>query len=101
MHRLLPEEQFHDYQLPAPSIPDSIGHHREWVEAIKNGGATTCSFDYSGALSEAVLLGNLAYRLEQEVLWDAASLRPTNLRHGQAEPLIRPGYRGSWRLQPG
>ena len=39
---------------PKPSIPRSIGHHREWIEACKRGGPTTCNFDYSGTLAEAV-----------------------------------------------
>ena len=40
-------------QPPKPTIPDSIGHYKEWVEACKTGGPTTCNFDYSGALTEA------------------------------------------------
>jgi len=30
-HVLLPEKEFAEYQRPAKSIPDSIGHHVEWV----------------------------------------------------------------------
>ena len=50
---LLPEKQFEGFVPPKPTIPDSIGHHKEWVEACKTGGPTTCNFDYSGALTEA------------------------------------------------
>ena len=33
------------------------------IKACKDGSPTTCNFDYSGALTEAVLLGTVAYRL--------------------------------------
>src|SRR5688572_20641772 len=39
-HFLLPEEQFKDFKRPEQTIAKSIGHHREWVEAIKTGGKT-------------------------------------------------------------
>ena len=47
-HLLLPEEKFAGFKPPEQTIPKSIGHHREWVEAIKTGGTTMCNFDYSG-----------------------------------------------------
>src|SRR5207244_13641066 len=56
-HKLLPEENFVDFKPPEKTIPASIGHHKEWINAIKTGGTTTCNFDYSRALSEAILLG--------------------------------------------
>ena len=46
-HFLLPEDKFNGFTPPAKSIPASVGHHREWVEAIKSGGTTTCNFDYA------------------------------------------------------
>ena len=61
-HYLLPEQQFVGFTPPPPSIPSSIGHYREWLEAIRTGGTTTCHFGYSGNLTQTVLLGNEAYR---------------------------------------
>src|SRR5207237_476471 len=52
-HQLLPEKQFVDFKAPDPFIPNSIGHHKEWIQACKTGSATTCNFDYAGTLSEA------------------------------------------------
>jgi hypothetical protein len=94
--KLLPEANFTDFQPPERSIPDSIGHHKEWLVACKTGGPTTCNFDYSGALTEAVLLGNVAYRVGKKLLWDAASLKATHCP--EADPYIKRPYREGWTL---
>jgi len=95
-HKLLPEADFKDFKPPAPTIPDSIGHHREWLEACKTGKPTTCNFDYSGALTEAVLLGNVAYRTGKRVEWDPEALKVTNVP--EAEQYIHHKYREGWTL---
>lgn len=95
-HLLLPEATFAGFQPPAPSIPESVGHHAEWIEACKRGGPTTCNFDYSGALTETVLLGNVAHRAGTRLDWDSAALRATNCP--KAEEFIRHRYRNGWSL---
>ncbi len=95
-HLLLPHEKFADYQRPEPYIPSSIGHHKEWLEAIRTGGPTTCNFDYSGALTESVLLGAVAYRSGQRLEWDSANLRVTNAP--SAQDYVHTEYREGWTL---
>ena len=95
-HQLFPEEKFKDFKRPAPFIPDSIGHHEEWIQACKTGKPTTCNFDYAGALSEAVLLGNVAFRVGKKLEWDAANARVKNTR--DADHIIRREYRKGWTL---
>jgi predicted dehydrogenase len=95
-HILLPEKNFANFQRPAQSIPNSIGHHKEWIEAIKTGGKTTCAFDYSGPLTETALLGNVAHRVGQKILWDARKLRATNTK--DAEKFVQHDYRAGWSL---
>jgi predicted dehydrogenase len=95
-HKLLPEDKFAGFTPPPQTIPKSIGHHREWVEAIKSGGTTTCNFDYSGALTEAVLLGTVAYRTGTRIEWDAANLKVKN--SPQAQQLVHKEYRKGWKL---
>ncbi len=95
-HLLLPEEKFTDFKRPEPSIPKSIGHHQEWLRAIKDGGTTTCNFDYSGALAEAVLLGVASYRSGRKLEWDAKALRVRNAPEAQA--FIHKEYRKGWTL---
>ena len=93
---LYPQEQFRDYTPPEPSIPRSIGHHEEWIQAIKTGDPTTCNFAYSGPLTETVLLGLVAYRLARPITWDAATLTVPGVP--EAATLIRPPYRNGWEL---
>jgi predicted dehydrogenase len=95
-HQLLPEEEFVDFERPDPFIPDSIGHHREWVEACKTGGPTTCNFEYSGALTEAALLCNVALRTGKKLHWDAENLKAINCP--EADKLIKRQYRQGWWL---
>lgn len=93
---LLPKDRFADYKRPSPTIPRSVGHHREWLNACKTGSPTTCNFDYAGALTESVLLGNVAYRLGQKINWDAIKLQATNAP--QADQFIQREYRKGWTL---
>lgn len=59
---LLPEAKFLTLPPVPPAIPSSIGHHKEWLNACRTRGRTTCSFDYAGPLTEAVLMGVEAFR---------------------------------------
>ena len=87
-HVLLPEKDFADFAPPTRFIPDSIGHHAEWVAACKSGESTTCSFDYSGPLAETVALGNVAYRTGVKLRWDARKMKA--LHCPEADALLHP-----------
>ena len=95
-HQLLPEKDFVGFTPPTPFIPDSIGHHNEWIAACKTEGPTTCNFDYAGALTESVLLGNVAYRTGKKLEWDAKKLRATNCP--EADDYIQHQYRRGWKI---
>jgi predicted dehydrogenase len=94
--KLLPEAQFADFQPPAPFIPNSIGHHQEWLQACKTGTPTTCNFGYASALTETVLLGNVAYRSGVKLEWNARLLRVENSH--QAMNYVHREYRKGWNL---
>jgi len=95
-HQLLPESQYADFRRPAPSIPDSIGHHAEWIRACKTGEPTTCNFDYSGTLAEAVLLGTVAYRARSTIQWEAEHLKAAGCP--EADRYIHKTYRKGWEI---
>jgi hypothetical protein len=95
-HVLLPQKDFTGFEPPKPFIKDSIGHHQEWINACKAGGTTTCNFDYSGALAETVLLGNVAYRVGERLTWDSKRLRAVNCP--KADRFIQHQYRKGWSI---
>jgi predicted dehydrogenase len=95
-HVLLPEKEFVNFKRPAKSIADSIGHHAEWLHACKTGAATTCPFRYSGLLTEANHLGNIAYRAGKRIEWDAKAMRISNAP--EAEHFLGREYRKGWKL---
>jgi predicted dehydrogenase len=95
-HVLLPEDSFVGFEPPRPFIPNSIGHHEEWIEACKTGGKTTCGFDYSGPLTETALLGNVAYRVGRKLEWDSAAMKARNAP--EAAQYIHHDYRSGWSI---
>jgi predicted dehydrogenase len=95
-HVLLPEKEFADFKRPPRTIPDSLGHHAEWLHACKTGAPTTCPFSYSGLLTEANHLGNVAYRAGKRLEWDAAAQRLRNAP--EAEQFLGRDYRKGWQL---
>ena len=95
-HVLLPEDKFKEFKRPDPTIPKSLGHHAEWIHACKTGAPTTCHFGYSGPLTIANHLGNVAYRLGRKLEWDPVKLRATNCP--EADALIHRAYRKGWKL---
>jgi hypothetical protein len=93
---LLPEKDFADFQRPPRAIPDSLGHYTEWLQACKTGTPTTCHFGYSGLLTEANHLGNVAYRAGKRLEWDAKAMRIRNAP--EAEQFLGREYRAGWKL---
>ena len=94
---LLPLSRMNDFQRPDETLPRIKGsHEKNWIDACK-GGAPACSnFNYSGPLTEVVLLGNLAIRTEGHLLWDGPNMRVTN--NEAANEFVRREYRQGWRL---
>ncbi len=95
-HALLPEKDFEGQPPPAVKVANSIGHHREWIQACKTGVPAGCPFDYSGPLTETALLGNVAYRAGSRLEWDWQRLRAVNC--ARADEFIHHRYRQGWKL---
>lgn len=93
---LYPEADFNGFVPPPKTIPSSPGQHAEWIRAIKNGGTPLCNFEYAGQLSEAVLLGNAAYRSGQKIEWDSKHLKA--IGNPAADQFIHSHYRKGWSL---
>lgn len=91
---LLPEKDF-TAKPTGTLFEPSPGFRQEWINACKGGPAATCDFEYSGPLTESVLLANVAFRLQGSFAWDADSLTADN---PAASPLLRETYRRGWEV---
>ena len=99
--RIIPEEKMKAYKRPRKTLPrvarGQAGHEQDWVRACKDGKPASSNFDYSGPLTEMVLLGVLAMRMKDTPLeWDPVNLKVTNV--ADANRYINPPYREGWTL---
>jgi predicted dehydrogenase len=85
-----------DFQRPAPTIPDSPGHIREFLDAIKSRQPTTCNVEYAHRLTKSGLLGNIAYRTGRRIRWDDE--RERVIKDPGANRLVTRRYRKPWKL---
>ena len=98
---LLPAEKMRSYKRPPLAIEripgGEQGHEKDWVRACKGGKPASSNFNFSGPLSEMVLMGNLAVRYpDRRLLWDGEKMKVTN--DAEANSYIRPHYREGWTL---
>ena len=95
--RLIPDSKMKTFVPPPKTLPRSPGNEREWLDACK--GSKTKpggNFDFSGMVTETLLLGNVATQLDGPLVWDRSNLKVTT--SAQAEKLIRPERRAQWEL---
>ncbi len=93
--KLYPEEKFRDVQLPTL---DQVDHYLQWTDAIHGIGSTSTGFDYSGPLTETVLLGTVAARFPNTKLeWNSKALEFTNLP--KANDYVHAEYRKGWKVE--
>ncbi len=95
--RLLPESLNKEYKRPPKTLPRSVGHHKEWLDACRGGPAPRSNFDFAGPLTEAVLLGSVCIRNGgAKLLWDPEQFKFTN--DPDATKLLHYEYRKAWTL---
>jgi predicted dehydrogenase len=94
--RLIPESKMTGFKAPEPFLGRGIDHYQEWIRACKGGPKPLANFDYSGPLSETILLGNVAARAGQKLFWDGPNFKVTNMP--EAEKYLKREYREGWRL---
>jgi hypothetical protein len=97
---------------------NEYGHQSKWVAACKAGfnsdehKSLTSSFDYSGPMTETVLMGNIAIRSftemktnkkgtsfypgRKKLLWDGESMKITN--YNPANRFVSRSYRKGWEV---
>ncbi|MBI1983495.1 MAG: Gfo/Idh/MocA family oxidoreductase [Acidobacteria bacterium] len=95
--RLLPESKMKTFQPPPKTLPRSPGNEREWLDACKgNKTEPGANFEFSGRVTETLLLGNVALRVEGKLNWDRNALQVVNAP--SAGEYVRPEVRQGWAL---
>lgn len=101
--RLYPESKWVDYRAdPSLRVPRSIprvkgGITGDWVDSIREGRRACSDFEYSGPLTELILLGTLAIRTGNPVRWDGDALEV--LGNSEAATLVKTEARPGWRVE--
>jgi predicted dehydrogenase len=96
MFLLLPRKEFTGYVPPAPTIPRVREHHDEFIAACKGKAKTLSPFSYASALTESLLVGQLALRTGRKIEWDAARMRAKGFP--EADKYIHPEFRKDWEI---
>ena len=96
--RLLPADQFKDYQPPAPTLPRAPqdNHYLEWAQACKTGSPTMSNFEFASLVTEVVLLGNVALLAGETIEVNPQTgdpISPLSARRYLSRP-----YRKGWAL---
>jgi hypothetical protein len=96
--RIIPETKRKEIGRAPKSLPRSRGHHEEWIDACKahKPEDAKSGFWYAGPFVEALLVGNLAVRLQKRVEWDSVKMRSPNCP--EADNYITKFYRNGWNL---
>ncbi len=95
--KLIPDAKMNSYKQPPQTLPRSPGNEREWLDACKGGQEKPGgNFEFSGLVTESLLLGNVATRLGEKLNWDRASLKVVNSE--AAQKCVRPERRSGWEL---
>ena len=94
--RIVPETKMKAYKRPPEIFPRLRGHHRGWIDACKSGKPVHGNFDYSGPMTETVLLGAVALRTGKKIIWDGPNMKATNAP--EADKYIKPAFREGWSL---
>ncbi len=97
--RIIPEAKMQAYaaKLPPKTLRRiKVNHNMEWVNAIKEGRKANAGFEYSGPLTEFVILGNVAKRMRSKLYYDAENMKITN--NADANQYLKRTYRQPWSL---
>jgi predicted dehydrogenase len=98
--RLIPETKMKDFKRPEPYLPripgGGNGHHKDWIDAIlQDRPAGTDFVTHSGALTEIVLIGNVALRAKKKITFDRPNLK---LDDATLDKYLKREYRRGYTL---
>jgi hypothetical protein len=95
--RLVPKARMQAFAPPAQTLPRPAEELEQWIRACRGTAASDASFENVAAISETILLGTIAVRVDRKLRWDAANVRFVDAPEADAL-LTRSEYREGWKL---
>jgi predicted dehydrogenase len=95
--RLLPKARMQAFQPPPQTLPRPAEELQQWVRACRGGAPSDASFESVAAISDTILLGTIALRVDKKLRWDASNERFVDAPEADAL-LERREYREGWKL---
>jgi predicted dehydrogenase len=82
----------------AATAPDAHPlHQRNFIDCVKSRQAPICDIEIGHRSSSTAILGNMAMRSGQTIVWDGKAERVTN-DNAKAQALVARAYRAPWTL---
>jgi hypothetical protein len=94
--RLLPKKRMERFSPPARTLARPLEELEQWVRACRGIAPSDASFTSVAAISETILIGTIALRVEKKLRWDAADGRFQDAP--EADALMSRRYRPGWEL---
>ncbi|MGL4944419.1 MAG: Gfo/Idh/MocA family oxidoreductase [Thermoguttaceae bacterium] len=93
---LFPKEKFASFAPPTPTYPPSVGHHKQWLDAIKANKPEMCEcrFEYAGHYTEAANLAAQMHRTRtKRATWNSEKmLTDSDAVNAHLKPQFRDGW---------
>jgi len=84
------------FQAPPKTLPRPLDELEQWIRACRGTAASDASFDKVAAITETILLGTIAVRIDRKLRWNAANARFEGAP--DADALMTREYRDGWKL---
>ncbi len=94
--RLLPKSRMARFTPPSRTLARPLEELEQWVRACRGIAPSDASFTSVAAISETILIGTIALRVEKKLRWDAVSGRFPDAP--EAGALMTRRYRPGWEL---
>jgi predicted dehydrogenase len=94
--RIIPESKHRQYDKPPETLPRSIGHFKEFIEACKGGEPAGANFQFASLITQVVMLGNVALKAQRKLMWDPDNMKIID--DEKANAVLTKEYREGWTV---
>jgi hypothetical protein len=85
------------FRKPPETLPRPIDELSQWIRACRGTQPSDASFERVAALTETILVGTIALRVDRKLRWNGENGRFVDAPEADAL-MVRPAYREGWAL---